>query len=109
MIIDTVSKLLFVRIHMGDETLKLFSSNQVESAISSIKSRSPLKGFLVRRPTVGLPSGFSTKLSHVQWGRHVIEAHPSFHHVEHGGFIEYLSEWCHLFYPQAYRPTHHSR
>ena len=65
-----------------------------------------MSALLVGRPTIGLPSVFSTKLSHVQWG---IPQKPSFHHVEHGGFVQYLSEWCHRFYAQAYRPTHRSR
>ena len=61
------------------------------------------------RPTIGLHSFFSTELSHVQWGIPQTRNGASFHHVEHGRFVEYLSEWCHLFYTQAYRPTDHSR
>ena len=59
------------------------------------------------RFTLGSPQ--SSVTCNGEYRRHVIEAQFSFHHVEHGGFVEYLSEWCHLFYAQAYRLTRRSR
>ena len=34
--------------------------------------------------------------------------HFLFHRVEHGGFVGYLSEWCHLFYTQLKHTDPHT-
>ena len=59
------------------------------------------------RFTLGVPQ--SSVTCNGEYRRHIIEAQLSFHHVEHGGFVEYLGEWCHRFYAQAYRLARRSR